>query len=200
MLNVLLLDANFYYLSGLSSLIYQACASGGDDVCFLLPGDARSLSRADIIFRDNRVTVRVARNRRAGKNTGGTKRRERLTLHIPFMTKRDAVQDIALKIGKILAIAKADCRQILDREAACGHFGLKKYAQLSATEQDVMILIGLGYTPADISRILNRSQKTISTHSRNASRKMGASSRAAFWRYASFIASCGHDERHTLCL
>jgi DNA-binding CsgD family transcriptional regulator len=105
-----------------------------------------------------------------------------------------------MKIGKILAIAKADYNLLANREEAYWKFGLKKYAQLSDTENDIMILIGRGYNSTDISRILNRSRKTISTHYRNASRKMGAANRAEFYRYASFIAKCGRDERNTLCL
>lgn len=202
MLNVLLIDSNYYHLSGLSFLIYnQIAGDDGESVCFLLPADGCSLQAADIIFRDDMVTIRVTNKRRIRGDSDLEKRNgERLTLHIPFITKNDSIQDVSIKIGKILAIAKADYNLILNKEEACWGFGLKQYAQLSDTERDIMILIGRGYNYSDISRILNRSQKTISTHYRNASRKMGTVNRADFYRYASFIANCGQDERNTLCL
>lgn len=204
MLNILLMDSNFYQLSGLSILIYdQLIRDGEDGVCFLLPIEQQNLHAADIIFRDDMVTVRIINKRRIRPCAGSESVRkgpERITVHIPFLTKNHTIQDISMKIGKILAIARADYNLILNKDEAYWNLGLKKYSQLSDTENDVMILIGRGYNNSDISKILNRSRKTISTHYRNASRKMGAVNRAEFYRYASFIANCGQDERNTLCL
>ncbi|MTD38223.1 LuxR family transcriptional regulator [Erwinia sp. CPCC 100877] len=202
MLNILLMDSNFYQTSGLSFLIFnQLTEERMSEVCFLLPSDEKNKDIADIIFRDDMVTIHIVNKRRIRSSPeSGKKSPERITVHVPFLTKNRTLNDISMKIGKILAIAKADYNLLVNKEEAYWNFGLKKYAQLSDTENDVMILIGRGYNSTDISRILNRSRKTISTHYRNASRKMGAANRAEFYRYASFIAKCGCDERNTLCL
>lgn len=202
MLNILLMDSNFYQISGLSFLIFNQVADDREgEVLFLLPSEEQNSDIADIIFRDDMVTIRIFNKRRIRSNQdSGRKKVERITIHVPFLTKNQTLNDISMKISKILSIARADYNLLVNREETYWNFGLKKYAQLSDTENDVMILIGRGYNSTDISRILNRSRKTISTHYRNASRKMGAANRAEFYRYASFIANCRRDERNTLCL
>jgi len=196
------MDSNFYQISGLSFLIFNQIADDREgEVLFLLPSEEKNRDIADIIFRDDMVTIRIFNKRRIRSNHElGRKEVEGITIHVPFLTKNQTLNDISMKIRKILSIARADYNLLVNREEAYWNFGLKKYAQLSDTENDVMILIGRGYNSTDISRILNRSRKTISTHYRNASRKMGAANRAEFYRYASFIANCRRDERNTLCL
>lgn len=203
MLNILLMDANFYHMSGLSFLIYKELINEGEsEVCFLLPLEQGvAPCTADIIFHDDMVTIHIFDDRRTRDGAEpGQEGQGKITVHIPFLTKNHTLADISMKIRKILAVARADYNLLVNREEACWSLGLKKYAQLSDTENDVMILIGRGYNNSDISKILNRSRKTISTHYRNASRKMGAANRAEFYRYASFIARCRLDERNTLCL
>lgn len=202
MLNILLMDSNFYWMSGVSSLIVnQFTDERMGEIVFLLPTEPNNRDIADVIFRDDMVTIRIFNKRciRGGYDTG-REAAEGITIHVPFLTRNQTLEDIAMKIAKIMSIARADCRELFNREEAYWNFGLKKYAQLSDTENNVMILIGRGYNSADISKILNRSPKTISTHYRNACRKMGAANRAEFYRYASFIANCRRDERNTLCL
>ncbi|URQ60449.1 helix-turn-helix transcriptional regulator [Pantoea alhagi] len=202
MLNILLMDSNFYLISGLSALIFnQFTDVHKEEVLFLLPSQEKNHDIADIIFRDDMVTIRIFNQRSICASHGlGRKEDEGMTIHVPFITKNLTLDEISIKIGKILSIARADYNLLVNREETYWNFGLKKYAQLSDTENDVMILVGRGYDSTDISRILNRSRKTISTHYRNASRKMGAVNRAEFYRYASFIANCRRDERNTLCL
>ncbi|MTH46715.1 helix-turn-helix transcriptional regulator [Intestinirhabdus alba] len=201
MLNVLLIDSNHYWSLGLSLLIVNQLADNSEPISFLLPENKDSRDIANIIFRDDLVTIHVDNKKSVCKYAEtAQKEAQRITIHVPFLTKSQSLSDITIKIAKILAIAKADYNLLANKEESYWNFGLKKYAQLSDTENDVMILIGHGYNSTDISRILNRSRKTISTHYRNASRKMGAANRAEFYRYASFIAQCRRDERNTLCL
>lgn len=202
MLNILLLDSNYYQTSGLSLLITNQLADESlGEVCFLLPSEEMSYDIANIIFQDDRVTIQINNQRNNEVSfDGGYKENEKIIVHVPFLTRNLTLNDISMKIGKILAIARSDYNLLINKEEAYWSLGLKKYAQLSDTENNVMILIGRGYNSTDISRILNRSRKTISTHYRNASRKMGAANRAEFYRFASFIARCGRDERNTLCL
>ncbi|MCT4715782.1 LuxR C-terminal-related transcriptional regulator [Enterobacteriaceae bacterium H18W14] len=202
MLNILLMDANYYQISGLSFLIFnQLTGDRPGEFCFLLPSEEKNRDIANVIFHNDMVTINLFNKRCIhSTNEAGRKATEKLTIHVPFLSRSQTLNDISMKISKILAIASADYHLLLNKEEAFWNFGLKKHAQLSVTENDVMILIGCGYNSTDISKILNRSRKTISTHYRNASRKMGAANRAEFYRYASFIAKCGCDERNTLCL
>ncbi|WP_244153192.1 helix-turn-helix transcriptional regulator [Kosakonia oryziphila] len=171
---------------------------------FALSTDEMRTETANIIFYDDVVTVNVLNKKQISSNgdpwSRGYRKMEKITLHVPFLAKNQTITDISMKIGKILAIANADYHVHLNKKDAYWNFGLKKYAQLSDAENDVMLLIGLGYNSDDISRMLNRSRKTICTHYRNASRKMGASNQVEFYRYASFIARCECNERNTLCL
>lgn len=204
MLNILLLDTNYYRALGVKSLIL--CKMENEQLHntrFALSTDEMSKESANIIFYDDHVTINVLNKRRirsSSERHSESKSSNKLTLHVPFLARSQTLSDISMKIGKILAIANSDPHVHLNTKDAYWSFGLKKYAQLSDAENDVMILIGKGYNSGDISRILNRSQKTISTHYRNASRKMGASNQAEFYRYASFVARCRRNERNTLCL
>ncbi|MBS1203479.1 MAG: LuxR family transcriptional regulator [Proteobacteria bacterium] len=194
MLNILLMDSSYYLDLGLRFLILNQLANEHiHETRFASSPDEMKTETANIIFCDDVVTVNVL-NKKQNKEI------EKITLHVPFLARNQTINDISMKIGKILAIANADYHVHLNKKDAYWSFGLKKYAQLSDAENDVMLLIGRGYNSGDISRMLNRSRKTISTHYRNACRKMGASNQAEFYRYASFIARCGCNERNTLCL
>ncbi|WPM84340.1 helix-turn-helix transcriptional regulator [Apirhabdus apintestini] len=199
MLKILLIDSNYYQMFGLSLLIYEQLSDEHLDVCFLLPSAKEHTDEPNIVFRNDMVTINIFNKRRI-RGSSDTPRKEKITIHVPFLSRKHTLNEISTKIRKILAIACADYNVLINKESAYWYFGLKKYSQLSDSENDLMLLIGRGYNSTDISKILNRSRKTISTHYRNASRKMGAANRAEFYRYASFIANCGRDERNTLCL
>ncbi len=205
MLNILLMDSNYYRGLGVKSLILSQLTNERlIEARFALSTDEMKKENANIIFYDDFVTINVLNKKKirsSGDNWHKDNRtQERITLHVPFLARHQTLNDISMKIGKILAIANADYHVHLNKKEAYWSFGLKKYAQLSNAENDVMLLIGKGYNSGDISRMLNRSRKTICTHYRNASRKMGASNQAEFYRYASFVARCGRNERNTLCL
>ncbi len=202
MLNILLMDYNFYQVSGLSLLILKNLPDYRllDEVIFLLPSQENNKDIANVIFHDELVTINVFNKIRINRNETERKRAEKITIHVPFLPKSKTLNDISMKICKILEIAHADYNEFINKEEVYWKFGVKKYAQLSDAENDVMIFIGQGYNSAEISRILNRSRKTIRTHYRSAFRKMGAENQAEFYRYASFIAKCGCGERNTLCL
>lgn len=123
-------------------------------------------------------------------------RKNTATWHIPLLSRNCPLDDIAIKIKKILCLAGgADRQPTLENLQKC-----RSYTQLSETEYQVLVLIGQGLDRQRISRVLNRSQKTISTHYRNVSRKMGASNRAELYRYALFISRCGGGQGNTLFL
>lgn len=202
MLKILLMDCNFYQVSGLSLLILKHLSDYHllDKAIFLLPSQENNKNIANVIFQDELVTINIFNKMCINHNETEHKITEKITIHVPFLPKSKTLNDISMKICKILEISHADYNEFIHEEEVYWKFGLKKYAQLSDTENDVMIFIGQGYNSAEISRILNRSRKTIRTHYRSAFRKMGAENQAEFYRYASFIAKCGCAERKTLCL
>lgn len=202
MLNVLLMDYDFYQRKGLSTLIYNQLAEKEKKcICFLLPSQHDNQNIADIIFRNDMVTIYVEDNKKRGVTTESRKDAPgRMVTHIPFTMRNQSLNIVSMKIKKIIEIADSDYSEIANREDVCWRFGLKQHSQLSDTENDVMVMIGHGYDSNHISKIMKRSKKTISTHYRNASRKIGMSNRAEFYRFASFIASCRREERNTICL
>jgi len=202
MLNIAIMDADFYNLSGLSFLITEQISEEGlGNICFMIPSIKCGEKNSNVIFRDNTVTINFFKTKDALQRCKTTdEHSEKVTIHIPFLTKNHTLYDLSIKIRKILEIACADYNVLVNKEESIWNFGLKKYRQLSDAENDVMVLMGRGFNSNDISRMLSRSPKTINTHYRNASRKIGVANRAEFYRYASFIAECGCNERNTLCL
>ncbi|THB83440.1 LuxR family transcriptional regulator [Pantoea allii] len=201
MLNVLLMDYDFYQRKGLSTLISNEISDKGNDrVFFLSPSQKESQDIADIIFRNDMVTIHVKHKKQECETLELIDKSEKITIHVPFTLRNQCLNDVFVKVKKILALASADYCSLTNIEEACRKLGVKQYAQLSDAENDVMIMIGRGYDNNEISRVMNRSIKTISTHYRNASRKIGVSNRADFYRFASYVASCRRDERNTICL
>ena len=78
--------------------------------------------------------------------------------------------------------------------------GLKNYIQLSMTESKVVQLTGKGHSTTDISKILDRSEKTILTHRRNAIRKLGMFNRLEFYKYASLMRNYSNKDAVFICL
>jgi len=199
------MDSNYYHGLGIKFLILSQIENERQhEIRFAFSTDEMKAETANIIFYDFSVTINILNKKEVhsyGESWSRESRKmEKITLHIPFLARNQMLSDISMKIGKVLAIAKADYHACLNRQDTCWNFGIKKYAQLSDAENDVMLLIGRGYNSGDISRMLNRSRKTISTHYRNACRKIGVSNQAEFYRYASFIARREGNERNTLCL
>lgn len=202
MLNILLVDYDFYHRKGLSTLIYNQLAKKGKErVCFLLPSQNDNQGVADIIFRNDMVTIYIEdKNKRCTTAETLEQSPGKITIHVPFTLRNQPLNVVSQKIKKIVEIASSDYRELANIEDVCWRLGLKQHTQLSDTENHVMVMIGHGYDSNHISKIMKRSKKTISTHYRNASRKIGMSNRAEFYRFASFIASCRREERNTICL
>ncbi|MFC6378154.1 helix-turn-helix transcriptional regulator [Tatumella terrea] len=193
-LEIFFLDPNIYEVIGIKAIVCQQYPGDPADIRFPSQEEFSLRSDARIIFRHEAITMKlpVLPSCRQQAVAGCPV----MTLHVPFLSRKCPVDDFALKIKKILSIATSARRFPLADSLS----KLTGYRQLSDTEYQVMILIGRGMTCQDISRALNRSEKTISAHYRNVSRKMGAANRAEFYRYAFFISRSGGDRRNTLFL
>lgn len=200
MIKVLINEENHYKKLGLSLLISELL-SENQDVIFLLPSDNEDTSAANIIFCSDWVTLNLY-------SSPGTRRLDtvwsegaiRLTAHAPFLNKHDTLKDISAKIWKILKIINTTKDNLNIANLTEWPRGIKKHQQLSSAESEILILVGRGLSHDAISKIVNRSRKTVGTHYRNASRKLGLINRAEFYRYAAFIAQQIREERNTLCL
>jgi len=202
MLNILLIDSNYYQVSGLSFLITDNVNERDiAEFCFLLPSEKKSFDIANVILQDLIVTIQVfKKSNKKLLSRENNFDNEKIIVHVPFFTKNQSIKDISFKMEKILSIAITDYNILTQREEAIWKLGLKEYAQLSDNESNIMIMIGQGYNIDDISKRLKRSRKTIRTHYRNAKRKMGFTNIAEFCRFASFIANCSEEERNTICI
>ncbi|KMV67263.1 hypothetical protein AI29_14285, partial [bacteria symbiont BFo2 of Frankliniella occidentalis] len=107
---------------------------------------------------------------------------------------------IEVKIAKILAISNWKIPKILDLANLIVYNDIKRYQQLSSAEFMIMTLIGQGEDCHFISKKMNRSIKTVRTHYRSASRKLGFDNQADFFRFAKYISKNSHGAINTLCL
>ena len=198
MLKILIVNDDIYFAKGLKSLISEVNKDMVKmHIDFAASGSHAASNEVHVVFREYLASVRLKKKERTWPSdmcANGN-----MILHIPFSCHDDNLQEIMGKIKKLLLIASMDHSGISSRERY-KNIGLKDFMQLSTTESKVMQLIGEGYNTEFISKMLNRSEKTINTHCRNASRKLGMGNRFEFYRCASFIASSGSKDWSILCL
>lgn len=199
MLQVTIISNNAYFKSGLRNLL--AGMTGGNDT-----GDALPLTFSfqhdpctvpDIIFRDFMVTINMI-SRRGYRNAQAWQERGQV-IHIPFSCRGLTIEEIAMKVRKIFLVASAGYGAATHTDFYKSA-GLKRYSQLSVTENNIMLLTGQGNDTSEISRLLHRSERTIGTHCRNAIKKMGMENRLEFYKYASCLAKYGEGNGITLCM
>lgn len=193
-LEIFFFEPNIYEVIGIKAIVRQQYPGDPEDIRFPSPEEFPGKNSTRIIFRHEAITLQLPVLPACREPTAVVS--PVMTLHVPFLSRKCPVDDFALKIKKILSIAMTGMGGPLTDSLS----KLSGYRQLSDTEYQVMILIGRGMTCQDISRALNRSEKTISAHYRNVSRKMGAANRAEFYRYAFFISRSGGDIKNTLFL
>ncbi|WP_342754613.1 helix-turn-helix transcriptional regulator [Pantoea sp. MBD-2R] len=198
MLKILIVSDDIYFMKGLESLIFEV--NGGlikKRINFVMSRKYVASNDANIIFRGCLASVRMKKKECLWPSEMSAS--NNMTLHIPFSCHDDNLQGIMGKIKKLLLIASMDHSGSAAREKYKS-IGLKDFMQLSTTESKVMLLIGEGHNTELISKMLNRSEKTINTHYRNASRKLGMVNRIEFYRCASFIANSGSKNWSIICL
>ena len=186
-LEICFTESNIYQVMGIKSLLYQYYHGDRADIHFVSSTRFRLENNAGIIFGEDVITMSLP------VTSGHREVRDRhstvMAWHIPFLSRNCPIDDIALKIKKLLNFVTAvgaPFRGPLSK--------MKSYTQLSDTEYRILVLIGKGFDHHDIARMLNRSGKTVSAHYRCISRKMGAANRAEFYRFAYYIAGL-EDER-----
>ncbi|MFK8256253.1 LuxR C-terminal-related transcriptional regulator [Erwinia sp. AnSW2-5] len=190
---------NIFYKKGLGFLIQEMFPE--DKIHdFLLITDGQQQEEGEmlnIIFRDSSISINLYNKKIKDDELNPNNKKS--TLHIPFACKNKKTTDIKWMIGKIIFIASLKIDEY-SNDDFYNITGLKKHEQLSLTETKIMLSIGRGDDINVISGQLNRSEKTIHVHWRNASRKMRMENKADFYNYAKFILTCRKNERKTLCL
>jgi len=192
-LEICFTESNIYQVMGIKSLLYQYYPGDKADIHFVSSTSFCLENSAGIIFGEDVITMSlpVVSGHREMKGQPSTV----MTWYIPFLSRNCPIDDIALKIKKLLNFVTtvgAPFRGPLSK--------LKSYTQLSEAEYRVLVLTGKGYHCHDIARMLNRSGKTVSAHYRSISRKMGAANRAEFYRFACYIAGLEDEPVNTLFL
>lgn len=199
MMRILIESENFFYSQGLESLIRQSVQEAViSDITFMSDNECTTKNgRVNVIVRDSSISINLFKNQKNVNEPYPNK--EKSTLHIPFVCKGKKMTDIKRIIEKILFIANMDGNNFINDDFY-RITGLKKHEQLSLTETKILLLVGKGNNISNISRQINRSERTINVHFRNASRKMKLSKKTDFYNYAKFIVTCRRNERKTLCL
>ncbi|BCQ32838.1 LuxR C-terminal-related transcriptional regulator [Erwinia rhapontici] len=198
-MKILIESENFFYKKGLESLLQQsALESAVSDFGFITDDDSTEKSEiTNITLRDSSISINLFKNKKKLDEPHISK--EKSTLHIPFACKNKKITDIKRIIEKIIFIASMDSNDFINDDFY-RITGLKKHEQLSLTETKIMLLLGRGNNIRNISRQINRSERTINVHFRNASRKMKFNKKTDFYNYAKFIVTCRRNERKTLCI
>ena len=198
-MKILIESENVFFKKGLESLIEKSVLEIGiNNLAFINEDDSTAKSEIiNIILRDSSISINLFKNKKNINNPYPNK--EKSTLHIPFICKNKKMPDINRVIEKIIFIASMDGNDFINDDFY-RITGLKKHEQLSLTETKIMLLVGRGNNINNISKQINRSERTINAHFRNASRKMKLSKKTDFYNYAKFIATCRRNERKTLCL
>lgn len=199
-LKILILSNNFPYVAGLKFLINDILiGKRNTELFFLSSSEENGIEVANVIFRDSIVSVNVFKDKNVMLQYKNMGEGNRITVHIPSSWRKGNITDIESKIEKVLFIAQAGYDSLIKKDIY-KRIDVNEYLQLSVMESKIILLVGKGHHTSEISKILDRSEKTIGTHCRNASRKMGMENRVEFYKYAKFIANCSSNEINTLCV
>lgn len=188
---------NLYYSKGLEFLIKESLSENTIKYFLSVTDDITEADVINITLRDSSISINLFEQTKKVEDLNPNNKKS--TIHIPFVCKNRKITDIKWIIEKAFFIASLDKHEFINDDFY-RITGLKKHEQLSLTETKIMLLIGNGNNVNFISRQLRRSEKTITVHYRNASRKMKLNNKAEFYNYAKFIVSCQRNERKTVCL
>ncbi|MEW5558881.1 helix-turn-helix transcriptional regulator [Enterobacter asburiae] len=153
-------------------------------------------SPADITFRKSVVSINYhLKPSPPAKHRHSTP----FSIDIPFNCDSLTINEVQAKLEKILSLARLPLSEE-NKKDIFQKIGGRRYLQLSAMENQVLHNLGKGYCAQDIAAILGCTDKTVSTHCRNAMRKMGITKKSELYHYASWMVQHIDSERITLCL
>lgn len=200
MLSIAITTQNAFYELGLISLVKKVFNKDGDeDYLFVYPYEMNAAHKANVIFKDFMVIVNIYQESSLVIKNASNNNKPMMTVNIPFNSTQLDIYDIVSKIKKIINIARLSHFNMMNSDTF-RRLGLKSYIQLSITESRVFELTGQGHSITDISNILERSEKTILTHRRNAIRKLGVLNRLEFYNYALHMQNYSNKEAVFICI
>ncbi|WP_330982234.1 MULTISPECIES: helix-turn-helix transcriptional regulator [Enterobacterales] len=189
--NITILNDNYFYKFGLWEMI-----------SFLnnTPGQVKTVSRisspANIIFRKVVVSINYTI---PPSGSVPSQSSDMFSIDIPFFCDSLSINEIQAKLEKIISLSRIKLPE--DRKKGFyQNIGAKRYLQLSSMENQVLYYVGKCYSPQSIASILGCADKTVSTHCRNAMRKMGTTKKSELYHYAAWVAQHTGRDRITLCL
>lgn len=188
--NVTIISDNHYYNYGLRKMI----TSLNTDVHTRAP---QSLpTHSTITFRKTLVSINYCL---LSKDPRKHRPPVPFSIDIPFNCRGLSINEIQAKLEKILSLSNiilADDNNINIYESV----GAKRYQQLSSMENQVLLYLGQGFCTQKIATKFGCSEKTVSTHCRNAMRKMGITKKSELYHYASWVSQHTDNKRITFCL
>ncbi|ABS48299.1 bacterial regulatory s, luxR family protein [Yersinia pseudotuberculosis IP 32953] len=200
MFSVAIKTRNAFYEFGLLSLLKKVLIKEDDMDYSIVPShEKRASNNANVIFKDLMVIVNIYQENSFIQKNDSNNNKPMMTVNIPFNSSQLGLYDVISKIKKILNIARLNYNMMMKSDLQ-RRIGLKNYIQLSMTESKVVQLTGKGHSTTDISKILDRSEKTILTHRRNAIRKLGMFNRLEFYKYASLMRNYSNKDAVFICL
>ncbi|MFP2516982.1 helix-turn-helix transcriptional regulator [Buttiauxella agrestis] len=186
---------NVYFQLGLKCMIENIIGSEWYNFPrVIFTSDLFSNNFPNIIFQDYVVSIRLKFNL-----IESIKPQHFCAVHVPFFIHSVNENDVLNKLRKILLIS---C-MTYDDFVSDGIYkitGIHRHVQLSVSETTILNLAGKGNNIEDISNILNRSERTIGTHCRNAINKMGLKNKVRFFQYAYYVSNFDLEDAITVCL
>jgi two-component system, NarL family, response regulator NreC len=104
-----------------------------------------------------------------------------------YMLKEAAASDLVEAIRRVAAgegYLQPSLGAVVTRAAEAGHSGRGSFERLSGRERDVVRLVALGHTNAEVGQLLGIAQRTVESHRTHILRKLCIRSRAELVRYA----------------
>lgn len=124
---------------------------------------------------------------------------EAIKIHVPFVSRGHDLSILKYKIRKIVNMVRGNnLNHAINKEYE--KIGLKKKRQLSENEFNIICLIGRECKIKEISKMLNRSERTVTIHYHNAKMKMDIENRIDFIKCASYIVNLPENNKNIICL
>lgn len=159
--------------------------------------DTKPKSESSIIFKDTMVIINIFHQNMTVKDVCCNE--PKITVNVPFNSSRF---ERVILISKIKKILKISCSGYCDIVNGDVHKWLRldNNIQLTISESKIVELTEQGNDITDISKKLDRSEKTILNHRRRAIIKLGGLNRLDFYNYVSKMENHSNKQTVFICI
>ncbi|WP_431224261.1 helix-turn-helix domain-containing protein [Serratia sp. L9] len=198
MLNINIRSHNEFYKLGLLSFLEDSLQSENNGP-YTIMSDPNSdiINGANIIFTEQMAILNIFSPNKVTDN--GAVNHPHITIHITLNTSWLFLEGASTVVGRIINWARLSYKE-LTLDEFYRKMMARNHTQLSRTENQVVMLMSQGYDTFNISKILNRSEKTVYTHRRNAIKKLGMHNRLELYKYTLLLKEFYCRKNIFLCL